>query len=319
MKDNIFESAIPVISPQEAHDHKMFGPLYHGTKHDINDIISNGFDVKKSIPYDIGVSLNNRPIGTSNGFSLESYGNTGFAPPVHFLGYGNYFTTVKAIAKNFSGGTAKGQRQFYLDSQNVLEINYGSENTMMKFWLQNGYDMTSDATKNRNVKKWIEATHNLTNNLKSQYDAVWYKGKSIRKLLDGDQICIYKPELIRIVDAKLATGLQIGAKVFHTQKIPERYTKSNVFYIDDLKSDDFGNAGRLAGSKWRGVFRADESDDDLKMRISRGVGRYPVHFIPPKNMPGIIANQSNGMFWVKWKKGGVMYNYTAEELEPFTN
>ena len=313
MKNKIHEAAIPAISPQESHDRNMFGPLYHGTTHDLKDIIANGFETERSIP--LGISYQNRPIGTSHGFSLESYGYTGIAPPIHFLGYGNYFTTVKAIAKNFSGGTAKGQRRFYLDSQNILEINYGSENTMMKFWLQNGYDMTSDATKNRNAKKWIEATHNLTNTLK-QYDAVWYKGKSIRKLLDGDQFCIYRPELIKVVDPKLATGLQIGAKVIHTQKIPEIYMNSNVFYVDILKSDDFGEAGKMADSGWRGVFRGDESDVDLKRRISRGVGRYPIHFIPPENMVGIITNTSNGMFWVKWQKGGVKYNYTSEELEP---
>ena len=43
----------------------------------------------------------------------------------------------------------------------------------------------------------------------------------------------------------------------------------------------------------------DESDY-VKMRISRGGGRYPVHFIPPKNMPGIIVNQS------KWNVLGKM-------------
>jgi hypothetical protein len=36
----------------------------------------------------------------------------------------------------------------------------------------------------------------MTDRLKAKYDAVWFKGKGMFKLLDGDQICVYNPNLI---------------------------------------------------------------------------------------------------------------------------
>lgn len=314
------EAAIPTISPQESRDKEMWGPFYHGTiASDLATIITNGPDVSRSIPSNIGISYMDKPIGTSNGYPLTSYGLTGIAAPVHHLGFGFYGTTVKAIAKRFAGGTMKGQREFYLDSKNVLDINFGAENTMMKWWLKNGYDMTSEATKNRDVKKWIAAAHNLTNTLKSQYDAVWFKGKGIRKLLDGDQLCVYNTDLIRVVDPKMATGLQIGSKVIHTQVFPSQYKNSNRFYIDNIRSDDWGSAGQLAGQGWRGIFRGDESDEEIANRKARGAGRFPVHFIPPQGMVGTIVDtiNPNGMYEVKWPKGGVKYNYRPDELQPY--
>ena|ERR1035437_559359 len=323
--DLLFEAAVPAISPQDAADKEMFGPIYHGTTAtSLDKIIQTGFDPERSIPTGVGRVAGSfgqdRPTGTSHGYSFEGYGLTGIAAPVHHLGYGNYFTTVKAIAKQYSGGTMKGQREFYLDSKNVLEINFGSPNTMMKWWLQNGYDMTSEATKNHNTNKWFEATHHLTDNLKSKYDAVWFKGKGTRRLLDGDQLCVYRPELIRVIDPKLATGLQIGSKVTHSQIFANDFRLRNVFYVDDLRPDDWGGAGRLAADVWKGVFRADESDEDRENRKARGMGRYPMHFIPPPNVVGIITKGLGGrndLYSVKWSKGVEMYNYRAEELKPY--
>ena len=121
---------------------------------------------------------------------------------------------------------------------------------------------------------------------------------------------VYNTDLLRVVDPKLATGVEIGSKVTHTQVIPNRYKGSNVFYLDELKPDDFGTAGKLAGTGWRAIFRGDEEPNPK-------VGRYPVHFIPPPGMIGVITPfQSNGKFSVKWAKGGEMFNYEPEELRP---
>ena len=310
IREVLTEAAIPVISPQQAQD--MFGPLYHGTRGDLSQIIATGFDVAKSMPQGIG-GWRNTPLGTSNGYPLEPYGHTGVAPPVHHLGFGVYLTTVKAIAKQFAGGTMKGMRSFYLASDRVLEINFGSPNTMMRWWREQGYDMSIEATKQRDTQAWIAATMKLTMKLQRDYDAVWFKGKGMYRLLDGDQVCVYRPELLKVVDPKLASGLEIGAKVVHTQVIPERYRGSNVFYVDEPKPDDFAPAARLAGTGWRGVFRGDQEPNPH--------GRYPTHWIPPPGMVGIITPTQKGgrLYSVKWKTGGEMFNYDPEELKPYNS
>ena len=103
-----------------------------------------------------------------------------------------------------------------MDIPNLEIINFGSENTMMKWWIKNGYDPEL-ARKDR-----VQATINLTDNLKSKYDAVWFKGKSIRRLLDGDQIVVFDVDRIYQIDPKLSTGKGIGAKVIAVNDIYER-------------------------------------------------------------------------------------------------
>ena len=183
---NLMEAAVSPISPSQAQ--QMFGPLYHGTRGDLAQIIATGFDTSKSVAQGVG-GWRNTPIGTSNGYPFEPYGFTGIAPPIHHLGFGAYLTTVKAIAKQFAGGSLKGMRTFYLDSPRVLTINFGSPRTMMQWWQQNGYDMTSEATKAHDFRAWQAATFKLTLRLQKDNDAVWFKGKGIRRLLDGDQVC----------------------------------------------------------------------------------------------------------------------------------
>ncbi len=303
----IKEAIVPIISPQQARD--MFGPMYHGTNQNLADIISTGFNAKYSVPSSKLLGFSDTPVGPSHGYSLSGYGFTGISAPIHHLGFGSYFTTVKSIAKAFSGGSMAGQRAFYLDSDRICKINFGSANTMMKWWRENGYDMTAEETRNRDIKAWIRATGNLTRKLRKDYDAVWFLGKSIHRLLDGDQVCVYNTKLISVVYPKLATGLEIGAQVTHTQEIPSRYRGSNVFYIDNLKPDDYGSAGKLPG--WKGVFRADTEESDRK------IGRHPIHFIPPSNMIGIIKDIRDNMYDIKWQKGGVRYNYRPEEIKPY--
>lgn len=303
-RELLTEAAIPAISLQQASDGGMFGPLYHGTQGDLSQIIATGFDQTKAMPSGVG-GWRSTPVGTSNGYAFEPYGSTGIAPPIHHLGFGSYFTTSKSIAKQYAGGTMKGMRTFYLDSQRITTINFGAPNTMMRWWREHGYDMTSEATKALSFQRWQGATIKLTLNLQRDNDAVWFKGKGMYRLLDGDQVCVYNTDLIRVIDPKLSTGIEVGAKITHTQVIAERYNTS-TFYVDDLKPTDFGSAGRMAGTGWRGVFRIDTKEP-----------RYPIHMIPPPKMTGIITKQQgNGMFSVKWAKGGEMYNYVAEELQP---
>lgn len=315
-KSVLLEAPVRIISPQEARDRKMFGPVYHGTQHDIADIIKTGFSIKNSIPRGI---IGDRTYGTSNGYSMSQY--HGIPAPIHHLGFGIYFTTVKAIAKVFNGNSIRGLKQFYIDSQNIDEINFGSTNTMMRWWLQNGYDMTYDEFKARDFKAWVRATGNLTRTLRKKYDAVWYKGKSIRKLLDGDQLCVYKPSLIYMVDPSKATGLEIGSKVTHVGKT-DRYKGKNEFYVDSLNDNDFGKAGQL-GSDWKGVFRSvDWEGKDIPRSGIKGIGNCPVHMIPPPNMVGTIVEirERPGLptiYDVKWAKGGTMFNYDADELKPY--
>jgi hypothetical protein len=114
----------------------MFGPVYHGTHGDIDAILATGFNNKYTVPTSGVSTLTGRPISTSNGYAFSEYAN-GIAAPVHHLGYGTYLSTVKAIAKNFNGGTTKGLKTFYIDTRNILEINFGAPNTMMKWWQNN--------------------------------------------------------------------------------------------------------------------------------------------------------------------------------------
>lgn len=311
------EAAIEPVSLQQAHDAGMFGPFYHGTTGDLDAMITNGLDPARSIPSD-HVGIWDQALGISNGYTLMGYGYTGIAPPIHHLGFGFYGTKAKARAKAFAGGSAKGMRAFFLDSQNIDEINFGSPRTMMRWWMENGYDMTPEATEKRDVRAWKRATMNLTLTLARKFDAVYYLGKGLTTLLDGDQICIYPHafDKIRVVDPSLSSGLDIGSKVTHTQVVPAFFKGKNSLYVDEFRPDDFGKAGKLAGTGWRGVFRADDENGK--------VGRYPIHFIPPPNVVGEITPYQTGtrgdgtrLYSVRWKPGGEMFNYSAEELQPY--
>ena len=88
----------------------------------------------------------------------------------------------------------------------------------MKWWIDNGYDPEL-AKKDR-----VSATIKLTDNLKSKYDAVWFKGKGLKRLLDGDQICVYNLDIIKQLDLSLSQKGEIGSKVIANQDI-ESYGK----------------------------------------------------------------------------------------------
>jgi len=197
----LVEMALNRISAQEAHDKGMFGPVWHGTSEANREVIGKeGFRVVQG---DTGSE------GMSHGYDATAFGPywDGIPAPVHHLGYGVYFTTVKAIAKQFNFGTTRGLIDFYLDVPRLEEINFGAERTMMKWWIKHGYN--PDLAK---VDR-VAATQAMTANLASQWDAVWYKGKGVRRLLDGDQICVYDPSRVHAVDKSLAGPMDIGSRV----------------------------------------------------------------------------------------------------------
>lgn len=194
-RDFIFNE-VQQIGYQDIQTRNFFGPVYHGsTSANIEQILKSGFRFEIGLP---------RTGGTSHGFEYQEYA-FGYPPPIHFLGYGVYFTTVKNIAKAYNHGTLKGLREFYIDAPRVETINFGSPNTMMKWWRGNGYDVPaikeiSSLPRNEINQIWIKSTENLTDNLKSKFDAVWYKGKGLKSLLDGDQVCVYDPSRIYVFE-----------------------------------------------------------------------------------------------------------------------
>jgi hypothetical protein len=191
-------AAVKKISKQEAIDRKMFGPVYHGTSRDRGRIHEEGFKVYVG---DSGSS------DLSHGYPNQPYQPGGRHPaPVHHLGYGIYFTTVKAIAKKFQGD-GKGMAEYYLDVPRLETINFGSPNTMMKWWVSQGYDLEMS------LKDRVKATEKLTDTLKSKWDAVWFKGQGIRKLLDGDQIVVFDPANIYLIDPTLSKAGEVGSKI----------------------------------------------------------------------------------------------------------
>jgi len=202
----VVASPTPEISPQEAIDKGLFGPVYHGTS-DSNreNIDKHGFEIRIS---DRGTS------GVSNGYPITDYYGSK-PPPVHHLGFGIYFTTVKAIGKKFNNNSLKGLKSYYLDIPKLEEINFGAPRTMMKWWEENGYDMPKvDNFGSDQVREQrLQSTINLTDELKSKYDAVWFKGKGLSTLLDGDQVVVFDVGNIYQVNPKLASGLEVGAKV----------------------------------------------------------------------------------------------------------
>ena len=191
---------LKTCSLQFAKDNDFFGPVWHGTSPQGQEIINReGFKVFYNYQP-------NAASGIANGYDDRPY-HDGIPAPIHHLGFGVYFTTVLAIAKQFNLGTAKGLTTYYIATKSNDIINFGATGTMMKWWIKNGYD-PAVAKVDR-----LTATRLLTDRLKSQYDSVWFKGKSLYKLLDGDQLCVYDPSIIYRIDNDLAQPGDIGSKV----------------------------------------------------------------------------------------------------------
>ena len=192
---------------------EFIGPLYHGTVADKRAMIEKeGFKVFKGPP---------RTGDTANGYKFEPYGHSDYPPPIHHLGFGVYFSTKEKIAKIFAGNQTKGSlKAYYAHAPRVETINYAAGHKMMKWWLDNGYNMkpytaVANLHDDEKLAMWIKATDNLTRTLSSKFDAVHFAGKGYRgSLLDGDQVCIYNPDNLFEIDNNLAPGLDAGNGVF---------------------------------------------------------------------------------------------------------
>jgi len=223
------------ISLQEARDRGLFGPVWHGTPQEsLKNIREEGFKVFETGPSE-GPTVHGYPDRPYHG---------GIPAPVHHLGYGVYFTTSKSNAKHFAGGTARGMRTYYLDVPRLETINFGAPRTMMGWWVDNGYDPELARTDR------VEATRRLTQGLKSKYDAVWFKGKGIRRLLDGDQVVVFDPSRIYEIDPGASKPGDIGSKV-------RRKSDGMVGVLKNVRPlpEDFrqfhGGAERFLEVKWK--------------------------------------------------------------------
>jgi hypothetical protein len=146
---------------------------------------------------------------------------------------------------------------------------------MMKWWVENGYN-PEVAKRDR-----LDATNLLTQSLSSQYDAVWFKGKGISRLLDGDQICVYDSSRIYMVDKTLVQENEIGSRVKRL-------------------SDG------MLGNIWEAV-----SVEQMRKEVeSFGESHYLYETV-----------YEDGVEWffrVKWRKGGMDYNFvTNKEVIPY--
>jgi GNAT superfamily N-acetyltransferase len=243
-----------VIRLQEAQDKGFFGPVYHGTTSDRKETIDReGFKIFEGEEGsgDIQHGYENR-----GDYSTK---HIGVPAPVHHLGYGVYFTTKKAIAKQFNYGGA-GIKTYYLDIPNYETINFGAPNTMMDWWIKNGYDPKL-AKGNR-----VLATKKLTAVLKSKWDAVWFKGQGIRKLLDGDQICVYDPSRIYEISTALAQPGEVGSKVRRkSDGMRGVVTKrENIEYI--LEEFPAAASWVKPGAKWRMWVRWQKGGSDFNVQ-----------------------------------------------------
>ena len=195
-------ASIPELSPQKIYD-TCTGPYYHGapSAETVSTIKEKGFAWEEG---DTGSP------GMSHGYENEEYGQTGCKAPVHHLGYGVYLTESKTIAKDqFGSSSMKNVVEVYIiKGAKWAEINWGSPNTMMKWWVSMGYNCAL-AEIDR-----VAATKIMTSNLASKYDAVLYKGKGYRaRLLDGNQVCVYNTGILRRMDKKLVQPGERGSRV----------------------------------------------------------------------------------------------------------
>ena len=313
------EAPVKTISKQAAIDQGFYGPLYHGTTDENRATIAQqGFKVSN-------VDDN---VGNRNGFLGKFDAGYPGIPPVHLLGYGVYLTTVKAVVKQYNQNSMRGIVEYYIDAPRMGEVGFQSPNTIWKWWVQHGYDFDpkiaalKDDPANRyagNAKvmqEQIRATQHMTQTLASEYDAVHLRAAKYGRSIDAEQVVVFDPNRIYQIDAKLASGWDIGSVVTHNQRI---HYSPEFMKEHDLKIEKLPNG-------WTAVTRGWPDRPDRTALIQ----------IPPPNMTGTIvskheipeqyrarggidprlANQSNYWIGVKWKRGGVINNYIEGELDP---
>lgn len=267
---------IRAVSTQEATDQRLFGPVYHGSSpENLEKIKKTGFRILTGPTGSPGVS---------HGYDDDKYFGTEYPPPVHHLGFGVYFTTVRAIGKRFNDNSVRGLAQYYLDVPRLETINFAATTTMMKWWQANGYNIADGVDQ-------YEATENLTNELSSKYDAVWFKGKTMYRTLDGDQVCVYDPRRIYVLDDSAVGGHDLGAMVRIELRIPPRYEGREDQYF-------------MPGPNITGKI----------------VSKRPIPYdrFDPERLVLMKLDPQKDKNWisVKWSKGGTHSNYTEQDLVP---
>lgn len=293
----INESKVPAITLQQAKDKDLFGPVYHGTDESGRDnIAKHGFKV-----------IMNRE-DARHGYPDQAYYG-GLPPPIHHLGYGVYFTTVKSIGKKFNQDSVKGLEQYYLDVPRLEVINFAAPRTMMKWWQENGYDF-DPSVKDRTAER-IRATKNMTDQLSSKYDAILFKGKTIHKVLDGNQICVFNPSgKVFRVDNSNVQDVEMGAKVKFSMSLEEA-KKLILKNVNTIRKNINPDA----------MLSMDDikvEEDDKNFWIVSNILYVPKD---PKNWGTIVNTRDNphGLykksFDIKWKKGGTQYGYLEPMLE----
>ena len=286
---SLLTEEVKKISLQQAFDNKMFGPVFHGTTSDKREKIGQeGFKIFYGME---------RSGDVSHGFEFSDY-SKGIPAPIHFLGFGIYFTTKLLIAKMYSYGATKRELStYYLYVPKLETINWGSPNTMMKWWIENGYDFKSPYnSEDKNTmfsredlrtvnEERYRATVHMTNELKSKYDAIWYKGIGIRQLLDGDQICVFDPSNIYEIDKSLIKPGEVGSRVVSKVGIGPHSNGKN--YVP------FGTKGIILGKK---------DGEEMKRQ-------YP--------MSATWIQDAKYLYDVQWDKGGRMSSVLDKWIEPY--
>jgi hypothetical protein len=277
------EAKVKKLSPQEVADKKLFGPVFHGTSEDARkEIEGGGFKIFYG---------HERSGNVTHGYEASDYWG-GIPAPIHHLGFGIYFTTSKTIAKSFNHGTTRGLKVYFLDVPRLETINFGAPRTMMKWWLENGYDydrspLTTYGNPQTNLnsirEERYQATLHLTDGLKKKHDAVWFKGKGMYRLLDGDQVCVYDPNNIYEMDIKMAKKGEVGSKVVATIDI-DRYNRGTV----DIPK---GTRGLIL------------KKEDTKDWLTRYPGATWAHNTP-------------FFYTIKWDKGGTMQQILDNWITP---
>lgn len=319
------EAAVPKISKQQAIDRGMFGPVYHGTDEaGRTGIAQDGFKISNLD------QLGNRNgyIGPLNGAAAE-YGHTGIPAPIHHFGFGIYFTPSKAVAKRYNQNSTKGLIEYYLDVPRLEQIRFQSPNTMMRWWLANGYDFDLRgpagpyiASHPSVIRERYRATMNLTNALKAKFDAIYLKGSAYRRAVDDEQVVVFDPSRIYQIDPSLssADNWEIGSAVVHNQRLhysPEAMAEYG------LKAEKQPDGWTYITRPWppenptgtttllripppgmKGVIVAKTPYNDLHAQYQR------------KMLPPAMQNMARSRIDVKWQKGGVQHGYNEAELDP---
>jgi hypothetical protein len=180
----------------------------------------------------------------------------------------------------------------------MATINFGSPKNMMKWWLENGYD--GEMAKKGEAGR-IMATKKMTEFLKSKYDAVWFKGKSAYRLLDGDQIVVFDPSRIYMIDNKLAQPMEIGSKVI---RVADRTEYKYDYHIDTagettktpFVSTPKGTVGTIVK----------KTPTDEMIASWKSFGQTSPHW----------AEGSKYVYGVKWTRGGTETNVLDKDIQP---